>query len=316
MILAPASVWIARDGSHCQVNGHALTTHTVADKFQDFIVRERYYDTLGSASLNPSRNYVQSNIPESENKSRRIVLSWVKWAFQETSITTCVGDSRGGVLLATLQRKYTGRRELAVLAALKIGNDKGYDKESKMVNNLAVTLWNELLQAEGGRLFDNSHTSCSPLTNMLPTTADSMSSFRGIREECAGWELTENGELKIPQGSPISQFSKGGETEYQFSDKTVFGGDPEHTVQKHLSGKNIKVKHVRFIIIGYQTPYSLVKGGRFEYTGVRGVILVTTSEDIHEDTCLWYKAGMFFSRDFRRERLEHGITVGESYLQV
>ncbi|TFA98802.1 hypothetical protein CCMA1212_009360 [Trichoderma ghanense] len=320
MVLAPASVWIARDGSHCQVNGQVLTTHLVGDKFEDFTVREHLHDALQSNTLDPARNYVQSNIPESENRSRRIMLRWLRWAFQETSVTTCVGGSRGGVLLATLQRKYTGRREMAVLAALMMGND-GYDDESHpLVGGLAVPLWNELIRAEGGRLFDCSHSGIlGPLTDMLPTTAHFMGQFGGIRVDCSGWQLTEKGELKIPILAGIClPFSKGNQTEYQFPGKTVTGGDPEDTVKRYLLGKGIQARHVLFLDIGYQTPYRPQyaledgTGGGWKYAAVRGVILVTLSENVRADSCRWYKAGMFFTREFQSSRLTHEITVAAS----
>jgi Heterokaryon incompatibility protein (HET) len=70
MILAPHSVWMALDGSYCRVNGDALTTHTVAEKFRDFLIREALNDYPASLGFNPSRNYVQEFIPKSENESK------------------------------------------------------------------------------------------------------------------------------------------------------------------------------------------------------------------------------------------------------
>ncbi|ERF70322.1 hypothetical protein EPUS_09340 [Endocarpon pusillum Z07020] len=312
MILAPASVWIARDGSHCRLNNNeVLTTHTVADKFHDFPVREAYYDSLGCMSLDPSRDYVQSNIPPSENKSREVMRRWLKWAFQTASITTCVVESRGGMVLATLERKYSQRREMAVLAALKVGNDKGYDKQSETVNGLAIDLWNTLIQAEGGRLFDVSHTSSSLLTNMLPSPSRHVSQFRGIRATCDGWELRGNGELKVARGSKINQPSREGGTEYRFHNRKTFGGSPEGTVRKHIwesSGKKIEVRHVRFILIGNDGSINPFNESKF--AGALGVILVTTSNDIHSMDCLWYKAGMYYSTDYETELLDHDIIVG------
>ncbi|KAL6876220.1 hypothetical protein HDV57DRAFT_501956 [Trichoderma longibrachiatum] len=321
MVLAPASVWIARDGSHCRVNGEVLTTHTVGDKFQDFTVREHLHDALKSNTLDPASNYVPSRIPESERKSRRIMQRWLRWAFKETSVTTCVGGSRGGVLLATLQRKYTGRREMAVLAALMAGND-GYDDENHpIVSGLPVPLWNDLIREEGGRLFDCSHSGMlGPLTDMLPTTANFVGQFGGIRVDCSDWRLTEKGELKIPVSAGICLPSpQGRQTNYQFPGKPVVGGDPEDNIKKYLLDKGIKARHVVFLNIGYQTPYQPTHtledgtGGGWQYTAVRGVILVTLSENVRAASCRWFKAGMFFTRDFQLSRLTHEITVGASY---
>ncbi|KAH7464033.1 hypothetical protein FOMA001_g17948 [Fusarium oxysporum f. sp. matthiolae] len=315
MILAPASVWIARDGSHCRLNGKTITTHTLADKFQDFVLQERLHDDLGRLTLGLSRNYIQSNIPESMSQYTEILMHWLEWAFQSTAITTCLIESRGGILQATLQRRYIGRRELAVLAALKVGNEKQYDKDEKLVEDLSVTLWNQLIRAEGGRLFDSTQPAITPMANMFPTSADFTHLFRGIRDECIGWEVEENGELKIPHGSPIGHLSDRDGTMYELplAGKPIKGGDPGDTVKEYMSKRGIDVKHVRFVIIGYQPPYSRLSDGDIECTGIRGVILVTESDDIYQDACRWYKAGMFFSRDFRREQLECNIIIGKRY---
>lgn len=305
MVLTPASVWIARDGSHCKVDGKVMTTQTIADKFFDFVLREKFEDPLGCASFDPSRNLALLNLPKSEQSNAALLRSWIDWAFQETSIPTCVFESRGGVLLATFQRRYSKRRELAILAALMVGNDKDYDKDPIVIAGLPLSLWNDLIQLDGGRLFDNIHSSSGPLTDMLPTTADTMCFFHGLRNPCKNWELKGNGELKIGQGSSICYFSKRKKTEYSFPDQRIYGGDPETTVKKYLSGKGIKAKHVRFVEIGLQTPYFMQT-----FTAVRGVILVTESKHLQNDACRWYKAGMFSSRDFGKDVLGHDIIVG------
>lgn len=110
-------------------NTEILATHTIAEKLQNFPVRAAFSGSLGSLNLSPSLAYIQSIVPVNETESIRIMRRWLNWAFWEISITTSVVDSRGGMLLTTLARKYTDRRELAVLAALKIGNDQKYDKE-------------------------------------------------------------------------------------------------------------------------------------------------------------------------------------------
>lgn len=165
-----------------------------------------------------------------------------------------------------------------------------------------------MLQAEGGRLFDNSHISPDrPLTNMLPTTADFVNLFRGIRATCVGWEVKQDGELKIFRRSKINQPSKERGTEYRFSDKTACGGDPEKTVKAHLSEKNLQVKHVRFILIGNQNAINPENGSKF--AGALGVILVTMSDNVYNKSCLWHKTGMYYSTDYETEFLDHDIIV-------
>jgi hypothetical protein len=324
MVLAPASVWMARDGSHCQMDGQVLTTHTVANKFQDFVLRGKAYNRLEPASFDPSRNFISPHISHREGESRRIMELWKKWAFKETSITACLTDTRSGVLLATGQRRYTGRRELAVLGALNVGNDERYDQDSNTVDHIPVTLYNTLIQAEpqeGGRLFDNAHSpNGPPLTSIFPTTAESVSSFHGIRETCAGWIVTDNRETVIPRGSNICRPAPGAQTEYQFHKMICPGeqGDPESVVRTYLSSYEITVEHVRFLITAYEPNYrpTFVREGEWESTGVRGIILVTESEDLHADTCRWYKAGMFYSKNFQRGISDHTIVVGKEYVRM
>ncbi|KAL6859220.1 hypothetical protein J3F83DRAFT_717543 [Trichoderma novae-zelandiae] len=200
------------------------------------------------------------------------------------------------------------------MAAVMTGND-GYDDESyPLVSDLAVLIWNELIRAEDGRLFDCSHSrALGPLTDMLPTTADFMGQFGGIRVDYSGWQLTEKGALKIPvSAGTCLPSSKGNQIEYQLPGMTLVGGDPEDTVKKHLLGKGIDARHVIFINIGYQPPYKPRyifedgTGSGWQYTAVGGVILVTLSDNVRVDSCRWYKAGMFFTR-------EHQITVGARY---
>ncbi|RSL43424.1 hypothetical protein CEP51_016362, partial [Fusarium floridanum] len=91
------------------------------------------------------------------------------------------------------------------------------------------------------------------------------------------------------------------------ADKTILGGDPRDVVKGHLSTKGIDIKHVRFVLIGFQPPHQKLGNGAFECSGIRGVILVTLSRGVYGDACRWHEAGMFFSRDFRREHLKHDI---------
>jgi hypothetical protein len=310
MVLAPASIWIARDGSHCRVHDQTiLTTDVIANKFHDFPVLGAYHSALGSQSFDPSLHLVEANIPESESQSRKIMLAWLHWAFKNTLITTSTVESRSGILQATSKRFYDGRRDLPSLAALKIGNDKNYDKDMNLVDDIPVSAWNDAIAAEGGRLFDCDHTSRGPLTGILPTKADSVTLFRGIREVCDGWEVLKSKATKIARGSKMNYLSPTGATEYRFGGKTTVGGDPVENVKKYLSGKNIKVKHVRFIPIGYELPKDLFNGGKF--ARVRGMILVTKSENIRGSTCRWYKTGTYVSKDYENERLEHDIIVSE-----
>jgi hypothetical protein len=230
MILAPALIWMARDGSFCKVNNEdVLTTHTVAQKFMDFPIREAFHDTLGNMSFNPSRGYVESNVSH-EYQSRKIMRNWSKWAFQQSLITVAVVESRNGTLLTALKRQYNDHRELAILAALKVSNASRYDQQTARVSGLPVDLWNDLIKAEGGRLFDNTHISKGPLTNMFPTSADHVNGSWGIRATCEGWEVfkenandDENGLLKIARGSQINWPRKTESTEYRFQKKTIYG---------------------------------------------------------------------------------------------
>lgn len=308
MILAPHSVWVSQDGSFCRVRGQIQTTSTVADRFEDFLIREQIHDSLGSGTPDPARNYVQSNIPESEVQSREILTRWHQWAFTKAGITTCRFASRASVVLNSLKRPYLGRREPSLLGALKVGDDD-YDKGTALVHGISPSLWNAMIRLENGRFFDCANNS-DPLTDMLPALATYVGYFNGIRVICENWVLRDNGEMEIPQGSAVNWFPKGRETEYQFHDKTIFGGDPEETVKKHLAGVNIKIKHVRFITIGYQPDYRPRQGGEFQSTGTRGVILVTTSGNVHAKGCRWYKAGMYFSVNYQKRTLEHDIIVG------
>ncbi|KAH6684511.1 hypothetical protein B0J14DRAFT_14422 [Halenospora varia] len=315
MILAPASTWIARDGSHCRVDGSILTTHTVAKKLEDISIREEFYDPLCCRSNNASRHYVLSKIPKTEGKSKRIIREWYDWAFGDACIMVTTSKSRAYTLQTAVKRTYTGRRELAVLAPLRVGNDSGYEKETKAIDGIPVTLWNKLIRADGGRLFHNSHSEV--LTNMLPTTADIVIGFGGIGVNCSGWQMRDNGELIIAPGSKISRLPNAIEkAQYQFCDETICGGDPEQTVKKYLLRKGIKVKHVRFVLLGVQSPSKPVpkeslewEGTKNKWAGVRGTILVTNSENIRSKTCLWDKTGNYYATDYEDECLDHGIIV-------
>lgn len=310
MVLAPASVLMARDGLHCRVDGRVVTTPTIGDKFQDFVVRERHLDKLESDSLNPSRGSVRDSIPESEHPSRMVMLDWVRWAFQKASITTSVHESRGGIITAALARKYTGRRDMAVLAAVKASQATIPDPRSVMVDDLAVSLWNALIRAEGGRIFDNNQPDDQAMASMLPSGRGSMNWANGIRYECSGWELKENGELRIPSGSPLLDISDSKSNRYEFpGEENIHGGDAVHNVKKRLVKKGIHVKHVRFVVLIYEPPIHPA-GNTLYYKGIRGVILTTTDDNVNSDNCRWYKAGLFYATEYQRSHLQHGITVG------
>jgi len=101
-----------------------------------------------------------------------------------------------------------------------------------LVCGLAVTLWNALIRADGGRVFACSHTAdldeangtrgCA-LTNMYPMTATTTREFAGIHDEYSNWRAKEGGELLIPKGSPICYFSERDTTEYRLYDDVILG---------------------------------------------------------------------------------------------
>lgn len=162
---------------------------------------------------------------------------------------------------------------------------------------------------------------------MLPGSAQFVAKYAGIRADCKDWKLDNKGRLKIPQNTPTCDFRPDNEARYQFSgsQSPVYGGDPENSVKNYLEKRGIHAKHVKFVIIHYQTPLS--KGrlpsndsksitediGVWVYTVVRAVILVTESSYAKGVGPLWFKVRMVSSKNFRVTKLAHDITVGYNH---
>ena len=332
-ILAPASIWTARDGSFCRMLGKVLTTHEVAQKFHELDIKEEASDELESLQFDPTRHSALTSLSKIDNKFAKEFLSWVEWASKTASITACLSLSRMGILLAASKRVAKECRSLAVLAALKVGFDEKYKEDSEVAGNLNINLLNDIMRAEGGAFFDCVHDSSGPLTSMLPTTADAVYSNLTVATSCDEWILKQNGELFIPRGSLTNQSLSHEETELRLADKRFRGGDPEMLVKESLWQKGISAEHVIFIVTGYLQPLSgngvadsdvrseankehllsLVSNDRplpqRNSAGARGVILITKTKDIRDKSCRWHKAGTYFSRKFGNERLEHDIIV-------
>ena len=332
-ILAPASIWTARDGSFCQVLNDVLTTNWAATRFRELDLREEASDELETLQFNPTRHNALSALSKFDEKFTQEFLNWAEWASKTASITTCLSASRMGILLAASKRKATACRGLAVLAALKVGFHEKYKEDSEVAGNLPIDLLNDIMIEEGGAFFDCVHNSSGPLTNMLPTTADAVCAPITVATPCNGWTLKQNGELCIPRGSVTNQHFSHEKMELRFSDKSFCGGDPEVLVKGYLLQKGILVEHVKFLVTGYSYPLwgdsvansDLQEKANIEHllylvsndrplpernsAGARGVVLVTTMKDICDKNCRWHKAGIYFSREFRNDRLEYDITV-------
>ena len=335
-ILAPASIWTARDGSFCRMLGKVLTTHEAAKRFQEIDIKEEASDELESLQFDPTRHSLLTSLSKIDDKFAKEFLSWAEWASKTASITTCLSPSRMGILLAASKREAKECRSLAVLAALKVGFSEKYKKDSEVAGNLNIDLLNDIMRAEGGAFFDCIHSSSGPLTSMLPTTADAVYLNFTVATFCDEWILKQNGELFIPRGSLTNQSLSHEETELKLADKSFRGEDPEMLVKESLWQKGISAEHVKFIVTGYLQPISgngvadsdviseankehllsLVSNDRpmpqRNSAGAQGVILITKTKDIRDKSCRWHKAGMYFSRKFGNERLEHDIIVSAS----
>ena len=332
-ILAPASIWTARDGSFCRVLGNVLTTHEAATRFRELDLKEEASDELESLQFDPTRHSAISTLFKSDNKFTREFSDWAEWASKTASITTCLSASRTSILLAASKREATACRGLAVLAALKVGFDEKYTEDSEVAGKLPIDLLNDIMIEEGGAFFDCVHNSSGPLTNKLPTTADAVCAPVTVATYCNEWVLKQNGELFIPRGSLTNQLFSHEEMDLRFSDKSFRGGDPEVLVKEYLLQKGILVEHVEFLVTGYSYPLSgdsvadsdIQEKANIEHSlclvsndrplpernsaGARGVVLVTMMKDICDKNCRWHKAGTYFSRGFQNERLEYDITV-------
>ena len=332
-ILAPASIWTARDGSFCRMHGKVLTTHEVAQRFREIDIKEEASDELESLQFDPTRHSALISLSKIDSKFVKEFLSWNEWASKGASIKTCLSPSRMGILLAASKREAKECRSLAVLAALKVGFDEKYKEDSEVAGNLNINLLNDIMRAEGGAFFDCVHSSSGPLTSMLSTTADAVLSNLTVATLCDEWILKQNGELLIPRGSLTNQSLSHEETGLLLADKTFRGGDPEMLVKESLLQKGISAEHVIFIVTGYLQPLSgkgvadsgveseanmehllsIVSNDRplpqRNSAGAQGVILITKTKDIRDKSCRWHKAGTYFSRKYRDERLEHDIIV-------
>ncbi|KAI0192940.1 hypothetical protein EV127DRAFT_490148 [Xylaria flabelliformis] len=327
MKLAPHSVWMSRDGAHCRLGGRVLTTHTVAQKFNDLIYREKQHDPLHINNDDPYRSQFLSNLPETEKKSRDVLLTWLHWAERKTGVTINLGESRAQMLQAVTHRAYNdSRRDAPFMGALQISQDVNPNQSGPYIDGIPLYMWHQILRDEGGRIFDSHHPSV--MSNMLPGPANFVSKSAGIRAACSDWTLKDNGQLRIPQGTSMCDLNPDNETEYQLSslNQSVYGGDPETIVKDCLKKHHgIHIKHVKFVIINYQTPLSRgyppgsesmpisANPGQWVFTAVRAVILVTESSHAESAGSLWYKVGMVSSKNFRQIKLTHDITVGYNY---
>lgn len=332
-ILAPASIWTARDGSFCQELGDVLTTERVAKTFRELDFREEASDELGTLQFNPTRRSALSTLSKTNEKLAQEILNWSEWASKTASISTCLSASRMGILLAASKREATACRGLAVLAALKVGFHEKYKEDSKVAGKLPIDLLNDIMIEEGGAFFDCVHNSSGPLTNMLPTTADAICDSITMSTFCDDWIINQDGELWIPRGSLTNRLFSHENIELRFSDQFFRGGDPEVLVKEYLMQKGELVEHVKFLVTGFSYPlwgegvadsdvrrkanieHALYMASNDRPTpkrnsaGVRGVVLITTMKDVHDKNCRWHKVGIYFSRKFRNQRLEYDITV-------
>ncbi|KAL9609352.1 MAG: hypothetical protein Q9167_005877 [Letrouitia subvulpina] len=296
-VLAPASTWIARDGSFCHLNGQALTTHLVAGALR----------VLGQL-----RNFSPFSAGPDGNPIDDAAQKWLIWGLKEASLNTCVSTSRINILLAGTQRQSTNPcRGVAILAALKVGFKPEFATDSAATGGMPVPLLNELMTHEGTALFDCEHSLQHPnenaLTGMLPTTADLIAGFPTRSLPCTGWHYRDNGELVVPEGTKMHKIpSWNKDMSFKLQDVNISlledGLDSEQSIRDSLHETHtLSIGQVRFLPTGILEKEPPVH---------KGVILVTKKNDACDRKELkWHKAGVYYTGRADEYVLEQRIVV-------
>ena len=283
MVLAPASTWITRDGSFCQLNGQVMTTYLVAGALR----------VLGQL-----RNFSPFSASPDGNPIDDAAQKWLIWGLKEASLNTCVSTSRLNILLAGTQRQTSDPcRGVAILAALKVGFKSEFAADSAATGGMPVPLLNELMAHEGTALFDCEHSLRHPnesaLTGMLPTTADLIGGFPTRSLPCTGWHYWDSGELVIPEGTKMHRITSWNEDlSFKLQDLHVSlpenGLDAEQAIRDDLYKTwALRIEQVKFLPTGVLEREPPVQ---------RGVILVTKEHDAFDKKELkWHKAGIYYT---------------------
>ena len=297
MVLAPASTWITRDGSFCQLNGQALTTHLVAVALRVL----GQFRTFSPFSAGPDGNPIDD-----------AAQKWLIWGLKEASLNMCVSTSRPNILLAGTQRQTTdGNRGLAILAALKVGFKPEFATDSALTGGVPVPLLNELMTHEGAALFDCEHSLLHPnenaLTGMLPTRADLIAEFPTRSLPCTGWHYRDSGELVVPEGTKMHSIPSWNE-DLSFKLRDMHkslpedGLDSEQTIRDSLyETHTLSIGQVKFLPTGVLEKEPPVH---------RGVILVTKKNDARDGKELkWHKAGIYYTGRANEYVLDQRIVI-------
>ncbi|KAH6684513.1 heterokaryon incompatibility protein-domain-containing protein [Halenospora varia] len=319
-VLAPATIWIARDGSFCRINKEFATTHFIAQAMSLVLAREALYEDNvqddGLLTLDPTANHVLHGCnPHWDDWT--IFDKWRGWTFQKASIITCLAASRINILLAASKRTAIEARGLACLAALKIGYNKKYedDRNDKdpfnSTGGLPVTLLQDVMRAEGGNFFDCVHQE-DHLTGILPTTASFVLNSLTLSLSCGDWRIERDSfttDVIIPQDTMIQQpLQEHGNTRLWLtntsSDWSGATERPEDDIRAAVKQRGYKNVAILFIPLSISLNGLGKKNG---YLTSRGMVLVSFDEHIIPER--WHKAGMYYAKRTTHQRLSKSISV-------
>lgn len=328
MILAPASLWLTKDGHCCTVNGRLVSTHFVASAVQTLISLPAMQERLLSRMAHIHKGTHQTKWVEAAKQANAgrmpSVSAWGKWAARYSSITSCLTASRASILLAGSRREARKWRGLAVLAALKVQYDKAFENDSGLeAGQLPVALTSTVMQAEGGAIFACMHGG-QPLTSMLPTTANAChfidpTDFDSL--PCVGgnktWTVCTDGSITICKDS-IMQKMRSGRAVLWMNGGVKLDTEMKQSkdkIKEYLGDRNI---HVKFLPIAVRKHGALMSMP-FQHMlleNIQGVILVASKQKPPADQVVrWHKAGMYNADSFHAYNLSKDIIVRGNFEQ-
>lgn len=334
MILSPCALWVTADLNYTTLNSRPVTSRLFAAAVQVLnhasMSKTRAVEVLDTKWLHHGANALVDSAcpPREERRGALLALRamrdheirqmepWESWNKNESSLYCCLEAKRADILRAGALRQASGRRGLAVLAALKVEYHRNYEDNLLDPGKIPIALTNTLIRHQGRSIFAVQHTTAGPISGVLPSLSFASLLTTGEYESlsAAGWHIHQDGSLHLPVGTELHNlgwtqlvlmmFNNGGEVA-----APAFGA--KNAVIAHIKGhcdfKRYKTYEVKFVPLAVRREKQRgLQAALLARESVVGMIIASLFH-AGKTTCSltpWCKVGIYTTSKYKPTKIK------------